>query len=86
MRGTIQKIYPDKNYGFLKGDDETMDRFFHGGSVAEDSPVPFVDLEEQDIVRFEPDDSDRPRVAEKSIYLLAKDNADVNTIEEEEEF
>ena len=86
MRGTIQKIYPDKNYGFLRGDDETMDRFFHGGSVSEDSSVPFMDLEERDIVQFEPEGGERgPRVAENSVCLLAKDNGDVNPIEEQEE-
>lgn len=85
MRGIIQKIYPDHNYGFLRGEGERMDRFFHGGSVADDSPVPFSDLEENDIVRFEPDNSDRPRVVEKSISLLAKDNSDVNPVDDQEE-
>ena len=86
MRAIIQNIYPDDNYGFLRADGERMDRFFHGGSVADDSPVPFSELEEGDIVRCEPDDGEsRPRVAEKSICLLAKDNGDVNTVEEREE-
>jgi|ETNvirnome_2_130_1030620.scaffolds.fasta_scaffold40434_3 cold shock CspA family protein len=53
MRGRIVGVAGNRKSGFIRGDGETFDRMFHGGSVPEGA-VPLRDLEENDVVEFEP--------------------------------
>jgi len=81
MQGRIINLR--ENYGFLRADNEKFDRFFHAGAV---SPLsqPFEDFERHDRVRFEPiDDGGKHRAT--GVYLLAKDNLDVQPPFEDEE-
>ena len=75
MRGTIVRIFIEKNFGFIqgrvKGENETFERFLHRGSVSHESPVAFVDFEEGDIVDFEPGENEKGPRAE-SVKLFAK--------------
>ena len=84
MRGRIQALPAGKNFGFLVGDGEEFRRFFSASAV-DHNPVPFDDLEVDDLVQFEPE-MEAGQQRAKAVRLLAKDNGDVNPpIEEEEE-
>lgn len=70
MRGKIQALPTGKNFGFLIGEGEDFRRFFPASAVAHE-PVPFDDLEVDDLVEFEPEtEADQPRAAQ--IVLMAK--------------
>lgn len=70
MRGTIQALPLGKNFGFLIGEGERFRRFFPASAVAH-KPVPFDDLEVDDLVEFEPEmEGGQARAAQ--IVLMAK--------------
>jgi cold shock CspA family protein len=53
MTGTIYKLYSNNGYGFIKGDEDPAERFFHAKWC---HPVEtFSHLKEGDRVEFEPD-------------------------------
>jgi hypothetical protein len=54
MRGIITSIRLDRGYGFLRGTEDGLDRFFKRTNIASNSPVSFDDLEEGLEVSFEP--------------------------------
>ncbi len=54
MIGTIICHYPDRKFGFIVGDEDRIERFFHGGSVPPTDPVQFLDMENGDRVSFVP--------------------------------
>ncbi|MCL5263665.1 MAG: cold shock domain-containing protein [Chloroflexi bacterium] len=49
-RGTIQRLVPDRGFGFIQADGEKQSLFFHRTSVEK---VAFEDLKEGDFVEFE---------------------------------
>jgi len=60
MQGTIERIVTDRAFGFLKGDEDRKEYFFHRSSASN-----FYDLREGDKVSFEPTDSDKGLRAEQ---------------------
>jgi len=71
MRGTIVRIFTDKNFGFVQGKEEGFERFLHRGGVSPDGSVPFADLEEGDVIEFDPFESVKGPRAE-NVRLIAK--------------
>jgi cold shock CspA family protein len=53
MTGTIYKLYPNNGYGFIRGNDDPSERFFHAKWC--DPMEVFSRLKENDPVEFEPD-------------------------------
>jgi len=56
MEGTIKKIWPNKDFGFITVDGEDKDLFFHKNEL---KGVNFEELKEGDRVSFEKTDSPR---------------------------
>jgi len=50
MQGTILKLLTDKNFGFIKREDDEKDLFFHANELVD---VEFSQLVEGDAVTFE---------------------------------
>lgn len=60
MRGTVKRVFQDKGFGFIKGEDG-IERFFHKQSCNLD----FSRLQEGDSVQFEEEESSKgPRATD----------------------
>lgn len=53
-RGRVIKLFRDKGFGFIRGDDG-VERFFHRSGVRD--PVQFEGITDNDMVTFEEDTS-----------------------------
>lgn len=69
MRGRIKGLATRSNTGFLRGSNETFDRFFHAGVVV--GSVSLKDMEVDDIVDFEPISHARGQRAQ-NVRVVAK--------------
>lgn len=58
MRGIIKTISVKRNQGFIRGDGESFDRFFHAGAMNPKAP-PLADLEVGAVVEFHPTEHER---------------------------
>ena len=56
MTGTIKRVRADKGFGFLRGDDETHDRFFHVSGLR---GLDLATLAEGMRVQFDHEDGDK---------------------------
>lgn len=54
MKGVITRVVREKGFGFLRGVDDGLDRYFQSHNVHSDSTVLFRDLEDGQEVEFEP--------------------------------
>ncbi len=59
MHGRVKKLFADKGFGFIRGEDG-VERFFHRDSCE----TPFRDIREGTAVRFEEAQSDKGPRAE----------------------
>lgn len=78
MIGTIISHFPKRKFGFIVGDDDRIERFFHGGSVLDSDPVQFLDMEPGDKVRFVPtmynhNGTMKPRAANVTMHAKGGD-------------
>ena len=56
MTGIIKRVRADKGFGFLRGDDEAHDRFFHVSALR---GIDIATLAEGTRVQFEHEDGDK---------------------------